>query len=103
MVKKLSKKKADISFLDPETFEVICTFNQCVDKFTIEGSEILEKQPKWAGGDVILHEMYYHECNECGRRVFAKGDRTKAFRSYQSGVAQYHRTPDIIDPENPDQ
>jgi len=92
-----------LSFLDPVTFEVICTFNQCVDKFTIEGSEVLEKQPKWAGGEVILHEMFYHECNECGRRVFAKGDRTKAYHSYLSGVMQKSANNNLINPEDPTQ
>ena len=41
MVKKMSKKKEDISFIDPKTMQVRCTFNGCVDKFTVEDFEVL--------------------------------------------------------------
>ena len=41
MVKKMSKKKVDISFIDPVTMQVVCTFNGCVDKFTEEDFDVV--------------------------------------------------------------
>ena len=85
MVKKLSKKKVDVSFIDPKTMEVRCTFNQCVDKFTIKGTENTTIKGK-------LFVSAYHECNECGQRVKASGDRKRAY-------AEWQRQKDLADNE----
>jgi hypothetical protein len=76
MVKKMSKKKSDISFIDPQTMQVRCTFNGCVDKFTVEGYDvkILDSGKEFVSA--------YHACNECGQRVKAKGDSTKGYREW---------------------
>jgi hypothetical protein len=77
MVKKMSKKKVDVSFIDPTTMQVRCTFNGCVNKFTKEGFEvkILDSGKEFVSA--------YHECNECGQRVKAKGDGTRAYREWK--------------------
>ena len=78
---KMSKKKNDVSFYDPVTMEVRCTFNQCVKKFTVEGSEIVTKDN---GGEFIV---FYHQCEECGQRVRAKGDSEKGYIAQMSRLA----------------
>ena len=76
MVKKLSKKKSDISFIDPKTMQVRCTFNQCVNKFTIEDYEV-KTLPN--GKEFV---SAFHACHECGQRVKAKGDGTKGYMEW---------------------
>ena len=78
---KLSKKKTDITFIDPATMQVRCTFNQCVDKFTIEGIEV----KKLANGNEFT--TAYHECSECGQRVKGRGDGKRAWKNHINRVA----------------
>jgi len=75
---KLSKRKSDISFLDPVTMEVVCTLNQCYKKFTIEKTEvkIYPSGKEWV--------LAFHECTECGRRVQGIKDRGVAFHEHQA-------------------
>jgi len=47
---RLSKRKDDVKFINPDTMEVECTFNECANKFTNAGNE--------TGG---------YKCTECGR------------------------------------
>ncbi len=70
---KLTKKKNDISFIDPVTMEVVCTYNQCYQKFTIEEFEIV---PMPSGKEFV---KAYHKCNECGRTIKGKGDSSRAY------------------------
>lgn len=74
---KLSKKKNDIVFIDPKTMQPRCTFNQCVNKFTIEDYEvkILESGKEFVSS--------FHACNECGQRVKAKGDGRKGYEEWR--------------------
>jgi hypothetical protein len=74
---KLTKKKVDVSFIDPETMEVVCTFNQCYKKFTIEGTDVVT----FPSGKEFVQG--FHECNECGRRVKGKGDGRRAYKEHQ--------------------
>jgi hypothetical protein len=77
---KLSKKKEDVSFIDPVTMEVRCTFNQCHKKFTIEGSaEVISDN----GNE---YSVFYHECSECGQRVRGRGDSTKGWLRHLSRI-----------------
>lgn len=78
---KLSKKKNDITFIDPVTMQARCTFNQCVDKFTIEGIEV----QKLSNGNEFTSA--YHECNECGQRVKGRGDGKRAWLNHVNRVA----------------
>lgn len=89
--KKLSKKKEDISFIDPKTMTVRCTFNACVDKFTIVDFEVLKTNN---GKDFVTA---FHACNECGQRVKAKGDGTRAYKKWREIMSQ--KNPSIIDPD----
>ena len=81
MVKKLSKKKADVSFIDPKTMQIRCTFNQCVNKFTIEDYEV-KITP--TGKEFV---SAFHACHQCGQRVKVKGDGTKG---YMEWLARQH-------------
>ena len=73
---KLSKKKNDIVFIDPKTMQPRCSFNQCVNKFTIEDYEvkILDSGKEFVSA--------FHACNECGQRVKAKGDSKKGYQEW---------------------
>lgn len=86
IVSKLSKKKVDVSFCDPITFEVVCTFNQCVDKFTIEGTEEITKYPNWKNGGSVTFSQSYHQCSECGRKVVGRTDKANTYKSYMDGI-----------------
>jgi len=75
---KLSKKKVDVSFIDPETMKVVCTFNQCYKKFTIEGTEVITFD---SGKEFV---QGFHECTECGRRVKGKGDGSRGYQEQKA-------------------
>jgi hypothetical protein len=85
----LSKRKNDIKFFNLETGEVVCTFNQCLHKFTITGTHDITRTPvvgmdendKFIRKEVVS-ETYYHQCSECGRKVSDKADKNKSFDSY---------------------
>jgi hypothetical protein len=91
MVKKMTKKKVDVSFLDPVTMEVVCTFNGCVDKFTEEDFEIHTLD----SGKTFV--SYFHKCNECGRKAKAKGDGIKAYKKWREVMSA--RDPSTLSPE----
>jgi hypothetical protein len=73
---KAKKFKDDVSFVDPTTMEVRCTYNQCVDKFTIEAYEVktLPSGYEWVSG--------FHACNQCGQRIQVRGDSSRAYRMW---------------------
>ena len=83
---KLSKKKNDITFIDPVTMQVRCTFNQCIDKFTLQGMEV-KNMPN--GNEFT---SAYHECNECGQRVKGKGDSKRAWHNHLDRVISGENT-----------
>lgn len=66
----LRKLKDDVIYINPETMEVECTFNQCIDKFKNEE---------------IKTWMYYREeikskvykCTQCGRTKLSKDGTEK--------------------------
>lgn len=76
VVAKLSKKKNDINFIDPVTGEVVCTFNQCHQKFTKNDLEIVTLP---SGKEFV---KAFHKCTECGRTIKAKGDSWRAWSEY---------------------
>ena len=79
---KLTTRKSDISFIDPKTMEVRCTFNQCVNKFTIEEYETIKKD----NGNEFT--SYYHKCSECGQRVRGRGDSRKGWFKHIERVVE---------------
>lgn len=74
---KLSKKKVDIVFIDPTTMQPRCSFNQCVNKFTVEDFEVKITDN---GKEFV---SAFHACNECGQRVKAKGDGRKGYEEWR--------------------
>lgn len=90
MVKKMSKKKVDVSFIDPKTMEVRCTFNGCVDKFTVEDFEVFTTDN---GKEFV---SAFHACNECGQRVKAQGDGKRAYQKWLD--VQSAKDPATLDP-----
>ena len=74
---KLSKKKVDIVFIDPKTMQPRCSFNQCVNKFTVEDFEVKITDN---GKEFV---SAFHACNECGQRVKAKGDGRKGYEEWR--------------------
>lgn len=71
MGNRLLKKKVDISYIDPKTGKVVCTFNQCRHKFTVEGFEIVKNEY-----DEEKH-FFFHACVDCGRREQTRADKYK--------------------------
>jgi len=82
-LRKIPKNKPDVKFLDNETFEVICTYNQCYKKFD-PSSDWAIWTPEWKDFSPTKFEYFFHECKECGRRQQNKEDKTKSLESYQS-------------------
>jgi hypothetical protein len=91
MMKKMSKKKVDVSFIDPKTMQVRCTFNQCVNKFTIEDFEVYTTDK---GKEFV---SAFHACNECGQRVKAQGDGRRAYQIWLN--VQEAKDPSTLSPE----
>ena len=81
-LKKLPKNKADVKFINPETMEVECTYNQCFTKF-IESKEFVIKTPSWNDYKPIKHTSYFHKCTECGRSYASSEDKGKSIRDYE--------------------
>lgn len=86
----LEKRKNDIKFFDVKTGEVVCTYNQCCHKFTIEQTQEAISNPV-VGYDAndafvrktVVSEVYFHKCSECGRKISNKNDRSKTFDNYR--------------------
>ena len=82
-------RKNDVKFFDLTTGEVVCTFNGCRHKFTIEGNHEVTNDPVVGMDDddkfirvKVVSDSFYHQCNECGRKVSNRADRSKSIRSY---------------------
>jgi hypothetical protein len=86
---KLSKLKADVDFLDPVTFEKVCSFNQCIAKFEPH-SEVIEHRNRIA---TYLKDSYFHKCRECGRRMQSKQDKNKTYDSVMTALASSRYAP----------
>jgi hypothetical protein len=80
---KFYRKKNDVKFIDIQTGEVKCTWNQCFKKFTIKTSVDAEKS-------YVIDERikkvewtrYRTECEECGRQVQCSADVYKSIDSW---------------------
>lgn len=61
--------KNDIRFIDPTTFEVVCTYNECKTKFSIVNDEKIEKHtPNKVRERNITYMVQSRQCSECGRK-----------------------------------
>ena len=86
---KLSKLEVDVDFLDPVTFEKVCSFNQCIAKFEPH-SEVIEHRNRIA---TYLKDSYFHKCMECGRRMQSKQDKNKTYDSVMTALASSRYAP----------
>ena len=86
-IKQLSKLKVDIDYIDPKTMQKVCSFNQCIDKFTIEDQQEITTYPKWKNGLPLVKISYFHTCSECGRKHKSRADKTKSVKSFYEAVA----------------
>lgn len=85
---KLSKKKNDVIYIDPVTMQKVCSFNECINKFTKEGTEVI-KSPK---GSMYDYVVFYQECTQCGRRERGKADKKKGYTTKMKNM--FTRGPD---------
>jgi hypothetical protein len=84
---KLSKLKVDIDYIDPITMEKVCSFNQCIDKFTVKLQEEITTYPRWKNGLPLVKTSYFHACSECGRKHKSKTDKAKSASSFYEAAA----------------
>lgn len=73
-LKKLPPKTADIKFINPETFAVECTYNQCFQKFK-PAQDYVIKTRAIHGYNPEKFDNYYHECTECLRKYASTDDK----------------------------
>jgi hypothetical protein len=88
---KLSKLKVDVDFLDPVTFEKVCSFNQCIAKFEPH-SEVIEHRNRVG---TYLKDNYFHKCSECGRRMQGKQDKKKTYNSVMTAITSGRYAPSV--------
>ena len=89
--KKLSD---DISFIDPSTGQVRCTYNGCIDKFTIKSHEIKRTSTNYP------FVYAFTQCSECGQKIVLKGDKSRAFKIYNENrkeLEAMNKVTDMLD------
>jgi len=87
----MSKKNTnnDISFINPDTFEVDCTYNGCSDKFEIKTTEITKQHtPNKAQARVIVYNEQYRMCSECGRKLRLKIDDRTTISNRMTAISE---------------
>lgn len=78
----------DITFIDPETFEVVCTYNGCSDKFEIKFNEVTKHHyPNKKQNRMITYNEQYRQCSECGRKLKLKIDERATISNRTSSIA----------------
>ena len=85
MKKELPRKpkNKDIKFIDPQTMEVVCTYNECRKKFQ-PASETRTRTPKWGTKRFkVTYESYFWACEECGRTHASRDDMSRTAKSYK--------------------
>ncbi len=80
MKEKLKPLKVDIDFIDPGTLKKVCSFNQCINKFTATGFVQVPAYPK--NPDSPPKNSYFHACVDCGRRHISKKDKQRNIDSF---------------------
>lgn len=79
MLKKLPQHK-NVQFIDPETGQVKCTFNECYSKFEeIEYEKI--KTPSKMAYYPHRFKIHCHKCSECGMKYSSPSDTKKSKKS----------------------
>ena len=82
-------EESNLKWLDPETEEVVCTWNDCRENFEQHSGThdwVFEKT-KPDGVPVAL-TFYYHVCSLCKRKIQSKTDITKSKAEYRDFKAK---------------
>jgi hypothetical protein len=67
--------KTDITWLSPETGEIVCTLSGCKKKFK---TKISEQAPlSIVNGKQVMYNIFYSVCDECGRKHAMTTDKEK--------------------------
>jgi hypothetical protein len=82
---KLKKLAVDIDYIDPVTMTKVCSFNQCIEKFTLNGTDQITTHPKWSEVP-ITKVTHFHVCNSCGRKHRSKADKSKNVKSFYASI-----------------
>jgi hypothetical protein len=79
----------DIKFIDPETFEVVCTYNGCSEKFELVRKEIKElHKPNKKQEREIVYFQQHRKCTECGKTVKLKIDERATLSSKANAIKE---------------
>lgn len=81
MSKRLSKIKNDVKYFNADG-SLRCSFNQCYTKF-VERKESKRLCPTWYGGNEIEAVQVFHQCIECGAKIYSKDDLRKTNDNYR--------------------
>lgn len=72
-------KSSNITWLDPNTGQAVCTLDGCRKKFK---EKVIEKAVLTiVNGDKVMYDVYQSKCGECGRKHSMSTDRQKTQRS----------------------
>jgi hypothetical protein len=84
-VEKLKPLKEDLIFIDPKTMQKICSFNECVGKFTILAKDRSMKEYKDKAP--LFFYAHSHQCVECARKFISKKDKQQNYFNYLAAIA----------------
>lgn len=84
---RLKPLPVDIDYLDPVTMQKVCSFNQCIAKFTKQSFAPITFTPRFNGYQPITKYDYFHECVECGRKHKSKKDKGRSWSSFLGAAA----------------
>jgi len=86
-IEKLKPLKEDLIFIDPKTMQKICSFNECVGKFTILAKDKSMKEYKDKNKDPLFFYAHSHQCVECARKFISKKDKQQNYFNYLAAIA----------------
>ena len=88
-LKPLGKKRRDISYINLNTLEVECTYNQCYKKFKAGQEETTWYPRKYSpeGALGVIFTTYFHKCSECGRKEQNMADKNCSIWTYHNAVS----------------
>ncbi len=83
-LKKLPKNKADVKFLDPVTFEVKCSYNECYKKF-VPDTNVLTWNTRYNDKPTVF-SSFFHRCPDCGMKMRSRADADASYNSYHASI-----------------
>lgn len=88
---RIKPLKEDVVFINPENGEVECTFNTCVENFTIKGEEERLITDYWADGTPVPYKFHFRKCDKCGRVVVTDADKKRNKKNRElAEIFSYH-------------